>query len=195
MVPVLFEYQVWTRFPVNAAIVKETIATAIHQPRSILFVSNASSSAFAPYFDTMVWRFEYKTRKPTKNLLKQIIIRASQEWEHASSEIPTSEFQTGDWLVGLFCLIPLHLAVTRSNRFIPLRDGVDSPEFEHSLLGANVAQISEAYVKGLPIFIKLTFFFFSRLSFGWYESIFSSYLANKASHLYTETFHAHFHPE
>jgi hypothetical protein len=53
------------------------------------------------------------------------------------------------------------LAVTGSNRFIPLKDGMISPQFEQSLLGANVAQISEA------------------LSFGWYESIFSSYLASK----------------
>ncbi|KIM19859.1 hypothetical protein M408DRAFT_334238 [Serendipita vermifera MAFF 305830] len=153
--------EVWTRFPVNAAIIKETVTTATRRQRSILFVSSADSGPFALYFENMVREFEYKTRKPTKNLLRQIIIQTAQDWEAASPKIPTSEFQMGDWLVGLFCLIPIHLAVTRSNRFIPLKNGVDSPEFEHSLLGANVAQISED------------------LSFGWYESIFSSYLASK----------------
>ncbi|KIM24943.1 hypothetical protein M408DRAFT_224544 [Serendipita vermifera MAFF 305830] len=153
--------EVWTRFPVNAAIVKSTVAKAKHYPRSILFVSRASLDGFAPYFDALIREFEYKTRKPTKNALKQIVVASSSEWISSSPNIETSEFQTGDWLVGLFCLIPIHLAVTRSNRFIPLKDGVDSPTFEHSLLGANVAQISEA------------------LSFGWYESIFSSYLANR----------------
>lgn len=92
----------------------------------------------------MVREFEHKTRKPTKNILQRIKIVASDEWDSSSPQLATSEFQTGDWLVGLFCLIPIHLAVTRSNRFIPLKDGVDSPRFEHSLLGANVAQISEA---------------------------------------------------
>ncbi|KIM22917.1 hypothetical protein M408DRAFT_332686 [Serendipita vermifera MAFF 305830] len=153
--------EVWTRFPVNAAIVKETVTTATRRQRSILFVSGIKAGAFASYFENMVRDFEDKTRKPTRDLLKQIIIQEAHDWEEASPRIPTSEFQVGDWLVGLFCLIPLHLAVTRSNRFIPFKNGVDSPEFEHELLGANVAQISEA------------------LSFGWYESIFSSYLASK----------------
>jgi hypothetical protein len=141
-----FTSQVWTRFPVNAAIVKATVATALHHPRSVLFVSSAASDAFAPYFHDMIRNFEYQTRKPTKDVLKQTIVEGSQDWETSSPNIPTSELQIGDWLVGLFCLIPIHLAVTRSNRFIPLKDGVDSPQFEHSLLGANVAQISEAYV-------------------------------------------------
>jgi hypothetical protein len=136
----------WTRFPVNAAIVKTSVTDALHRPKSILFVSNAPSNLIAPYFDTMIKDFEYKTRKPTKDVLKDTKVVAAQDWKSASTCIANSEFQTGDWLVGLFCLIPIHLAVTRSNRFIPLKDGVDSPKFEHSLLGANVAQISEACV-------------------------------------------------
>lgn len=172
----------WTRFPVNAAIVKETIATADHRPRAILFVSTSASNPFTSYFDNMVRDFEYKTRKPTRNQLRQIVIRADRNWHSASPGIPTSEFQAGDWLVGLFCLIPIHLAITRSNRFVPLKDGVDSPEFEHTLLGANVAQISEAFVNIATDVKKLISLAFS-LSFGWYESIFSSYLANKASFL------------
>jgi hypothetical protein len=138
--------QVWTRFPVNAAIVKTTVATALRRPRSVLFVSSAASDAFAPYFNNMIRNFEYQTRKSMKDVLKETIVRGSQDWKASSPNIPTSELQIGDWLVGLFCLIPIHLAITRSNRFIPLKDGVDSPQFEHSLLGANVAQISEAYV-------------------------------------------------
>lgn len=92
----------------------------------------------------MVREFEHKTRKPTKGLLSQIRIAALSHWDPTEVDDQISELQMGDWLVGLFCLIPIHLAITGSNRFIPLKDGVISPEFEQSLLGANVAQISEA---------------------------------------------------
>lgn len=47
---------------------------------------------------------------------------------------------------------------------MPLKDGVFSSDLEQSLLGATVDQIVD------------------NLSFGWYESIFSSYSARKVSH-------------
>ncbi|KAG8783755.1 hypothetical protein FRC15_004586 [Serendipita sp. 397] len=153
--------EVWTRFPVRSPITREMNAAAIHQPRLILFVSSALSARFAPYFTAMVREFEYRTRKPTKGALKAIRVEAKTNWNPLVAASDVSEMRVGDWLVGLFCLIPIHLAVTGSNRFIPLKDGVTSPAFESMLLGASVAQISEA------------------LSFGWYESIFNSYLANK----------------
>ena len=53
------------------------------------------------------------------------------------------------------------LAVTRENRFIPLKDGVWDPEYERSLLGADVHAIVDA------------------LSLGWYESLLQSYMATK----------------
>jgi hypothetical protein len=140
--------EVWTRFPVQAPISRETNASAIHRPRCVTFVSIAPASSFAPYFSKMVREFEYSTRKPTKGLLAQIRVTGQEYWDPVVST-PTSEFQAGDWLVGLFCLIPIHLAVTGSNRFIPLKDGMISPQFEQSLLGANVAQISEALVNQL----------------------------------------------
>ncbi|KDN38013.1 hypothetical protein RSAG8_09786, partial [Rhizoctonia solani AG-8 WAC10335] len=73
-----------------------------------------------------------------------------------------SEFKLGSFIVELLCLIPLHLAVTRENRFIPLKDGVWDPDYERSLLGADVPAIIDA------------------LSLGWYESLFQSYMATKA---------------
>lgn len=51
--------------------------------------------------------------------------------------------------------------MARDNRFIPLKDGVTSAEFERSLLGAEVGRIVDS------------------LSFGWYESILRSYMADK----------------
>lgn len=51
------------------------------------------------------------------------------------------------------------MAVARDNRFIPLKDGVQDADHERSLQGANVPAIVE------------------KLSLGWYESIFQSYMA------------------
>jgi hypothetical protein len=137
--------EVWTRFPIHAAIRRETMASAIHHPRSVLFVSSASTFSFQQYFSSLVREFETKIKKPTKSLLKRIRVSSTTNGDLGMGPPPeVSELQAGDWLVGLFCLIPIHLAVTGSNRFIPLKDGIISPEFEQSLLGANVAQISEA---------------------------------------------------
>jgi hypothetical protein len=74
-----------------------------------------------------------------------------------------SRYRLGEWLVDLLCLIPIHIAVSRENTFIPIADGVLSTDFERSLRGADVYQIVD------------------KLSFGWYESIFRSYLATKVS--------------
>jgi hypothetical protein len=78
-----------------------------------------------------------------------------------NSDWDVSRYHIGEWLVDLLCLIPIHIAVCRENRFVPLADGVLSSELERSLLGAEVSKIVD------------------KLSFGWYESIFQSYLASK----------------
>lgn len=72
-----------------------------------------------------------------------------------------SQLKAGEWLVDILCLIPIHVAVARDNRFVPLKDGMWSPDFERALLGATVEQVVD------------------KLSFGWYESIFQSYMATK----------------
>jgi hypothetical protein len=139
--------EVWTRFPVYGAAFKREISeAAIHQARSILFVSSAATAQFPPYFASLIRDFEGKTRKPTKGLLRKIKIKASHEWpsDLLHGTIAASQLPLGEWLVGMFCLIPIHLAVTNSNRFNPLKDGISSPDFESSLLGANVIQIAQS---------------------------------------------------
>ena len=59
--------------------------------------------------------------------------------------------------------IPIHIAITKENRFIPFKDGVSSAELEKSLLGADVGRIVD------------------NLSFGWYESLFQSYMVSKVA--------------
>ena len=96
------------------------------------------------YFRALIRDFEQQTRKPTRRLLVDISVSARSSFHPTTPTLVPSQFKAGDWLVGLFCLIPIHIAVTGQNRFIPLRDGVISPDFEQSLLGADVAHIAEA---------------------------------------------------
>ncbi|KAL1748220.1 hypothetical protein HDZ31DRAFT_71777 [Schizophyllum fasciatum] len=160
---------VWTRFPVVPAIARQTVVTDVDRPgRSLVFVTAQGRDRFVAHFADMIQNFEQRTRKPTGNILRDIRVDAvlfddvkdgimhGIEWD---SDV--SRFHLGEWLVDVFCLIPIHIAITRDNRFVPLKDGVYSADMEKSLLGADVGQIVDT------------------LSLGWYESIFQSYQSTK----------------
>jgi hypothetical protein len=158
---------VWTRFPVVPAVQRQTItSSAGRQPRKIVFVTEEYRPDFARYFTELIRSFEQTTKKPTGDELKSIIVKSllfDDLRMFFSTATSISQFRAGEWLVDLLCLIPIHVAVTRENRFIPLKDGVSSVELERSLLGAEVGRIVDS------------------LSLGWYESIFQSYMATKVS--------------
>ncbi|KAF9231334.1 hypothetical protein BU15DRAFT_90941 [Melanogaster broomeanus] len=114
----------------------------------------------------MIYSFERSTKKPTGDILKSIKVSAasfSVFCEELCGDRPwnVSQYRAGEWLVDFLCLIPIHIAITKENRFVPLTDGVYSPDLEKSLLGADVNRIVDS------------------LSFGWYESLFQSYMASK----------------
>ena len=159
--------EVWTRFPVLPAVKRRTITSlSERQPKKLTFIANNHTRPFALYFSDLVQTFERTTRKPTGDELSGITVSAAQFqpfWDNmlSGSDWEVSRYRAGEWLVDLLCLIPIHIAVCRENRFVPLANGVISAELERSLLGAEVNQIVD------------------KLSFGWYESIFQSYLALK----------------
>ncbi|KAG8693956.1 hypothetical protein FRC09_010163, partial [Ceratobasidium sp. 395] len=157
--------EVWTRFPVVPAVSRCTLVPVSRQPRKIVFQSPVPLPELGHYFARMISTFERTTRKPMDGSLSAISVVSSVDGE-ASLHDGVSEFLFGSFIVELLCLIPLHLAITRDNRFIPLKDGVWDPEYERSLLGADVSAIIDA------------------LSLGWYESLFQSYMATKASIAY-----------
>lgn len=138
--------EVWTRYPVIAAIPRQASFTTSLAP-SITYISDRDHEKYAPHFRRLIKDFGSSTRKPTAGHLGKIFVQAM-----ARSSIPrdthgnVSCFPTGAWLVGLLCLLPIHLAITSSNRFIPLKDGVLSPEFERSLLGAELSTIVNRYI-------------------------------------------------
>ncbi|THH11647.1 hypothetical protein EW145_g510 [Phellinidium pouzarii] len=145
-----YHADVWTRFPVAPAIRRQTVTySELLKEKQLIF------------------KFERSTKRPTALLLSSIHIlseefsgvisglRAEKSWANVSS------YKVGEWMVDIFCLIPIHIAIALDNRFIPLKDGVWAPDSEKALLGADVGQIADS------------------LSFGWYESNFHSYLPTK----------------
>jgi hypothetical protein len=159
--------EVWTRFPVLPAVSRQTISSSSQRHhKTLVFVSDRDHQMFSPHFSDMIQSFEKTTRKPTGEELRSVLVSAMPFSSFLTNNVAAnkwsvSQFRAGEWLVDLLCLIPIHIAITRENRFIPLKDGVSSPDLEKSLLGAEVGRIVDS------------------LSFGWYESLFQSYMASK----------------
>ena len=162
--------EVWTRFPVVPAVKRRTVTSlSKRQQKRLAFVSEQHTrpfDKFESYFSGLIQTFQRTTRKPTGDELRRIKVSATdfgsfRDKVVLNPEWDVSRYRVGEWLVDLLCLIPIHIAVCRENRFIPLANGVLSADLERSLLGASVNKIVD------------------KLSFGWYESIFQSYLATK----------------
>ncbi len=159
---------VWTRFPVVPAISRQAIVSqGDRQLKQLLFIVSHNHQEFRSYFQELIQTFERTTRKPTNRELISIDVHAKdfssflQDLSLPVTSRAISSFRAGEWLVDLLCLIPIHIAITKDNRFIPLKDGVWSPDVERSLLGAEVGHIVD------------------NITFGWYESIFRSYMITR----------------
>ena len=159
--------EVWSRFPVLPAVKRRTTTSlSERQQKTLTFIADNHTRPFSSYFSGLIQTFERTMRKPTGDELSSIKVSAAQFrpfWDKvlSASNWHVSRYRAGVWLVDLLCLIPIHIAFCRENIFIPLADGVISAELEKSLLGAEVGHIV------------------NKLSFGWYESIFQSYLSLK----------------
>jgi hypothetical protein len=162
---------VWTRFPVVPELKRHTItASSQRQQKMLVFVTDDHRRPFSSHFTDVISAFEQTSRKPTDEELTGIKISArpfsSFTQEYLSrSDWPVSRFRTGEWLADLLCLIPINIAITRENRFVPLKDGVVSPPLEKSILGVGENRIVDT------------------LTLGWYESIFQSYCVSKVRRL------------
>ncbi|CAB4446571.1 unnamed protein product [Rhizophagus irregularis] len=76
----------------------------------------------------------------------------------------SSEYQLGEWIIQLCCLIPIQIAVARNNLFQPLKDGLSSNE--------NYLIELEDDRRHVEIISK-------NISFGWYEGIFKHFSNKK----------------
>ncbi|KAI0292619.1 hypothetical protein B0F90DRAFT_1671124 [Multifurca ochricompacta] len=158
---------VWARFPVVPAVKRNTITSSSdRRQKTLLYVTNDDLRPFSSRFSDLIRNFTKTSRKPTGDELSGISVSAQtfpsfMQQLNSALDWSVSRFRAGEWLADLLCLIPIHIAVTHENRFVPLKDGVLSAELEKSLLGAEVNRIVDS------------------LSLGWYESIFQSYWASK----------------
>ncbi|KAF8607201.1 hypothetical protein BDV93DRAFT_520086 [Ceratobasidium sp. AG-I] len=153
--------EVWTRFPVVPAVSRTTLSPLGRKPRMLAFVSSTKMEPLEEYFRRMVSKFERTTRKPMDEALSRVCTLANSSLSDVSIGRICSKYALSSFIVELLCLIPIHLAITRDNRFLPLKDGVWDPKHERSLLGADLPAIVDT------------------LSIGWYESLFQSYMATK----------------
>ncbi|KAN0134237.1 hypothetical protein V8E53_008009, partial [Lactarius tabidus] len=158
---------VWTRFPVVPPVKHQIISSSSQRrQKTIVFVTDVHWRPFSAYFCDIISNFEKISRKPTGDELRSIVVSAQpfSSWTEQCLSNPdwqVSCFRAGEWLAALLCLIPIHIAITHENRFVPLKDGVLPPQMEESLLETKVNRSVES------------------LTLGWYESIFQSYWATK----------------
>jgi hypothetical protein len=159
--------EVWTRFPVLPSVERrDTTSLSERRPRSLTFITENPTQPFASYFSDLIQGFVRETRKPIGDELRRIKVCATdfesfRDKTALDPSLGVSQRHFGDWLADVLCLIPIHIAVCRGGRFVPLIDGDISAERERSLHGADINQIVD------------------KLTFGWYESIFQSYMSSK----------------
>ncbi|KAG8960525.1 hypothetical protein FRC03_006451 [Tulasnella sp. 419] len=153
---------VWSKFPVVSAFKRES-SHITEFPVSLTFVlEEPHCFPFLPHFKRLIKNFEHQTKKPTDGLLEKIEINACTFVDISWRDHPrVNSYLAGEWIAGLLCLIPIHIALARENRFIPLKDGILDAALEQKLLGADLSHIIDS------------------ISVGWYESIFNSYMAEK----------------
>lgn len=146
--------EIWTKFPVSSTIERSSPASKRETPL-LQFISDSPSVHHVEYFGKLIQQFEKSTQKPTDGKLDAITVDATtyEALRESGHTFPVTSYPAGKWLVELLCLIPIHLAITSGNRFIPLANGVSSAEFERSLLGADVMQIANRCIHVLKIFL------------------------------------------
>jgi hypothetical protein len=144
---------VWTRFPVIPAVKRRaTTSLSERKQKTLVFVTNGDGRLFSSHFSDLIHTFEKASRKPTGDELKGISVSAMSFPSFAQKFLsdldwPVSRFRAGEWLADLLCLIPIHIAITHENRFVPLKDGIVSAELERSLLGAEVNKIVDSITR------------------------------------------------
>ena len=158
---------VWTHFPVVPEVKRHTITSSSQrQQKTLMFVTGDHGGSFSSHFSDTISAFEKTSCKPTGSELKSIVVSTrslssfTQEFT-TSPAWPVSRFRTGEWLADLLCLIPINIAITRKSIFVPLKDGIVSPQLEKSIVESEVNRIVDS------------------LTLGWYESIFQSYCVSK----------------
>jgi hypothetical protein len=100
---------VWTRFPVLAAVQRQAILSSHGRcPPKLVFVVDGEEhhQHISPTFLEMKHRFHQKTHKPLSNDLKnmEVLAQGFDQFLH-SADWDKSIFCVGEWLVNIICLV------------------------------------------------------------------------------------------
>jgi len=100
---------VWTRFPVLAAVPRQAILSSHRRcPTKLVFVMDGEKhhQHVGPHFLEMKHRFHQKTHKPLGNDLKNLEATAQDfhQFLHSPDQ-EKSAFCVGEWLVNIICLV------------------------------------------------------------------------------------------
>ncbi|GBB99517.1 hypothetical protein RclHR1_35470001, partial [Rhizophagus clarus] len=122
---------------------------------------------FEKYIKEMFENLENFTKKPA-SILKKFSTSTTtfQKLDIGNSNFQkkfSSEYQLGKWIIQLCCLIPIQIAVTRKNMFLPLKDGLSTNE--DYLIDLEDGHHVDIIAKNI--------------SFGWYEGIFKHFSYKK----------------
>ncbi|KAG9042500.1 hypothetical protein FS837_010775 [Tulasnella sp. UAMH 9824] len=174
--------EVWDRFPVIPAIprlvarqwnrVISLITSPSHgreftssrPPMRLTIVEYAEQSNLqrSPrYFSDMIRDFIRRSPKPVGRSLESIEVDVKSASENQVLDSPVESCPGGEWFVEVICLIPVHIAIARGNRFVPLKDGRCREDHNNALLGLEVPEIIDA------------------ITLGTYEAILGSYMSTK----------------
>ncbi|CAG8501198.1 7794_t:CDS:10 [Ambispora gerdemannii] len=150
------EFGVWKKFSIETRTVNGLLDVY-----SMVFTKYAVTSSIGrvdnnPLSLTVV--FERETKKPLGHLEKFNIRFATFQDLHVKNN--SNIYELGEWMIDFFCLIPLQIAVTRDNKFIPLQDGLFSSDIEKPSVEEGIGFIGSVS---------------KAISFGWYEAIFEHY--------------------
>lgn len=113
------------------------------------------------YFSDMIRDFIRRSPKPVGRSLESIEVDVKSASENQALDSPVESCLGGEWFVEVICLIPVHIAIARGNRFVPLKDGRCREDHNNALLGLEVPEIIDA------------------ITLGTYEAILGSYMSTK----------------
>jgi hypothetical protein len=102
-------------------------------------VATSHSKELIEEVERRINTFLQTSNKPASQKLLTLSVSSSASLE---PHVEVSEFLLGDWLVGLFCLIPIQVAIVGADRFIPMKDGFRSREFEDKILGVELETVA-----------------------------------------------------
>ncbi|KAJ3115004.1 hypothetical protein HDU96_001355 [Phlyctochytrium bullatum] len=159
--------RMYTKFPIQSCVEKEAKDTydtcadlRISSLPEELFEASASAEELSKFqkYATSYFKSSFADLKRTtsKNIKPiagfEVVVKRQSEFQRTffesccKLETPVS---FSEWLLAIFCLIPIQIAMANDNRFVPLSNGIVSSDINQE----DTASIAE------------------NISFGWYESI------------------------